>query len=93
MQNYKMRSSKNDCSRIFLRRGSRTTRLKHIRSTDIRNRIVQHKTTLGKIEKRRLVWYGHVQRMNMERLRKQLIIWNPPDKRKGEDLHKREKAS
>lgn len=66
----------------FLRRGCRVSKLDHIRNIDIRERIGKLGTTVEEIEKRRLVWYGHVQRLDTRRWPKRIINWNPPGRRK-----------
>jgi hypothetical protein len=34
------------------------------------------------IEKKRLQWYGHVKRMQEERLKKLIMVWIPGERRK-----------
>lgn len=34
------------------------------------------------IERKQLVWYGHVQRMGEDRLPKKILKWIPPQRRK-----------
>ena len=34
------------------------------------------------VEQKQLVWYGHVQRMETERLPKRMMLWKPKERRK-----------
>lgn len=45
-------------------------------NSDIRNRIGKDETTLDEIERKRLVRYWQVQRMDTEGWRKQVINWD-----------------
>ena len=40
------------------------------------------RSLLGDIKTKQLQWYGHVQRMEDERLPKEVMKWSPPGRRK-----------
>lgn len=65
-----------------IRRSLRISRREHIRNEDIKNRMGIEGTIMKDIERRQLIWYGHVNRMNDERLPKQCLEWQPPEHRK-----------
>ena len=46
----------------FLRRSSRISKLDHIRNDDIREMMHIEDTIVDRIERRQLIWYGHVMR-------------------------------
>ena len=52
----------------FLRRSCRVSRVDRVRNSEIRERTQKLDTTVGEIEKQRLVWLGHVQRMGDENI-------------------------
>lgn len=66
----------------FLRRGCRVSRLEHVTNAEIRNRMQKNTTSIDEIEKRRLSWYGHIQRMNANRWPNRILKWNPPGQRR-----------
>lgn len=66
----------------FLRRGCRVSKLEHVTNVEIRNRMQKNSTSTEEIEKRRLLWYGHIQRMNADRWPNLILKWNPPGRRK-----------
>lgn len=66
----------------FLRRSCRVSRMDRIRNLEIRERIGKLDTTIEQIEKKRLIWFGHTQRMREERWPKKVLNWNPPGRRK-----------
>ena len=57
-------------------------RVDRVRNAEIRQRIQKLDTTVNEIEKRRLVWLGHVQRMGEERWPKKILNWTPSGRRK-----------
>jgi hypothetical protein len=57
------------------------------RKDKIRNKIIKQKTNvtrslLDDVKTKQLQWYGHVQRMEEGRLRKEVMKWCPPGRRK-----------
>jgi hypothetical protein len=71
-----------------LRRSSRISRKDRIRNVSIRQQIGLEETIIKEIEKNRLTWYGHVQRMAEGRLPKIALNWMPKQKRAREDRRK-----
>lgn len=66
----------------FLRRSSRVSRLERVRNVVVRERIKKLDSTVDEIEKRRLVWFGHVHRMGDDRWPKKILHWRPLGRRK-----------
>lgn len=66
----------------FWRRSARISRLEHIRNERIREIMKAPTTIIDEIRTKQLIWFGHVQRMNQERLPKKIIDWRPPGRRK-----------
>jgi len=52
----------------WLRKIRGVSRLQHIRNEDIRRQLGMRETMVERVKKRRLQWFGHVSRMNNERL-------------------------
>ena len=59
----------------FWKRSAKVSKLDHIRPYEIMK--VDH-DIITTIEKKRLVWYGHIQRMGEERWPKKVLNWIPP---------------
>ena len=53
-----------------------------IRNEQIREMINVKHAVVDEIERRQLIWFGHVKRMGGERLPKRIMEWLPPEKRK-----------
>ena len=70
----------------MLRRSARKSRLERIKNEYIKETMgVKEKTEIiDIIEKKRLQWYGHVQRMPEERIPKLIMEWIPLERRKRE---------
>jgi IS5 family transposase len=64
-----------------LRRSARKSRLERIKNVHIKE-IMGVKEEPDIIEKKRLQWYGHVKRMQEERLTKLIMEWIPGERRK-----------
>jgi hypothetical protein len=64
-----------------LRRSSRISRKDRIRNVTIGQQIGLEETVIKEIEKNRLTWYGHVQRMAEGRLPKITLKWMQKQKR------------
>ena len=58
------------------------SRREHIRNDDIRYQMGIEGSIIKDIERKQLVWYGHVQRMEESRLPKKVMNWIPPNRRK-----------
>lgn len=65
-----------------LRRSCRVSRLQHIRNSEIRERMNTEETIIEDIEKKRLLWYGHLRRMEPNRWPQRMWQWSPPERRK-----------
>ena len=66
----------------FWRRSAGISRLDHIRNDDIRRTMGTEETIIDTIERKRLAWYGHLERMNEDRWPKKVWRWIPPGRRK-----------
>lgn len=65
------------------RRSDRVSRVERIRYEKIRRWMNEEETVMEEIERRNLVWYGHVRRMEPQRWPQRLWKWTPPpEKRK-----------
>lgn len=64
------------------RRSLGISRLQKIRNEEIRRQMGVNGTLTTDIETKQLTWYGHVQRMNNERLPKKVMEWIPAYRRK-----------
>ena len=67
---------------IFRRRACGVSRLDHVRNEEIRRRVQRDKDIMDTINMKRLIWYGHVQRMPEERWPKKMLDWIPNRRRK-----------
>lgn len=66
----------------FWRRSARISRLDHIRNDRIREIMKVEQTIIDTIEQKRLIWYGHLQRMDEDRWPKIVWQWVPQERRK-----------
>ncbi|KDR18473.1 hypothetical protein L798_07477 [Zootermopsis nevadensis] len=66
----------------FLRRAAGISRREGVRKERIREIMRVDRDIIEEIEKRQLIWYGHVQRMEEERLPKMTMKWQPKERRK-----------
>lgn len=65
-----------------MRRSSRISRLQHIPNTIIKEKMGMHEDIVDRIEERRLMWYGHLLRMERERWPLKIWNWDPPGRRR-----------
>jgi 16S rRNA U1498 N3-methylase RsmE len=67
-----------------LRRSARKSRMERIRNKHIKEimRVKEKPDIIDIIERKRLQWYGHVKRMQEERLSKLIMEWIPRERRK-----------
>lgn len=68
--------------RDALKRSCRESRREKIRNEQIRETTNVKHAVVDKIERRQLIWFGHVKRMGGERLPNRIMEWLPPEKRK-----------
>lgn len=83
-KNFQMQIFKFIPEMVVLRRAARKTRMERIKNENIKE-IVGVKGQLNIIdiiEKKKLQWYGHVQRMPEERIPKLIMKWVPLERRK-----------
>jgi len=66
----------------FWRRSSRISRKNKIRNTVVKQKMNVARSLLDDIKTKQLQWYGHVQRMEVGRLPKEVMKWSPPGRRK-----------
>ena len=66
----------------FWRRSARISRKDKIRNAIIKQKMNVTRSVLDDIKTKQLKWYGHVQRMEEERLPKKVMKWSPPGRRK-----------
>jgi hypothetical protein len=67
-----------------LRRSARKSRMERIKNEHIKEimGLKEKPDTIDIIERKRLQWYGHVKRMQEERLPKLIMEWMPGERRK-----------
>lgn len=68
----------------FWRRAAGKSRLERIRNDQIREIMKAETIIVDEIQRRQLIWYDHVERMNDERLPKLILKWNPRERRRRE---------
>lgn len=66
----------------YWRRSCRISRLDHVRNDTIREMMNVEGTIMDTVDKKRLTWYGHLQRMEDRRWPKRVWQWVPPERRK-----------
>jgi hypothetical protein len=57
----------------------------HVRNYVIRNIMETEVTPTDTIEAKQLKWYGHIKRMEEERLPKKICEWTPIERKEEED--------
>ena len=70
----------------FFKGSARCSRLEKNRNNVIREKMNITNSVLDYIRYKQLNWYGHVQRMDQERLPRRILEWCPPGRRRKEDL-------
>lgn len=65
-----------------MRRSLRISRRDHIRNDSIKQQMGIEGSIVTDVEAKQLTWYGHVQRMPATRLPKQVMEWQPTQRRK-----------
>jgi len=65
----------------FWRRACGVSRIERVRNGEIR-RSQRKKDIMDTVDMKRLVWYGHVQRMPEERWPRRMLDWVPERRRK-----------
>lgn len=60
-----------------LRRSARISRLDCVRNEEVKREIGIEGSIMEAVERKRLIWYGHVERMSDERLPKQVMKYMP----------------
>ncbi|KAK4883930.1 hypothetical protein RN001_000201 [Aquatica leii] len=66
----------------YWRRSNGTSRLEHVRNEQIRQDMKVDKTIIDTIETKRLLWYGHLERMEETRWPQKIWKWTPQGRRK-----------
>lgn len=66
----------------FWRRSAGKSRLDKVRNDEIRRIMEIRSSIVEEIERKQLIWFGHVNRMPEERWPKKILTWIPPEKRK-----------
>lgn len=66
----------------YWRRAAGISRRDRVRNTRIREIMDAGRDIVEEIEKRQLLWYGHVERMGNNRLPKKAMEWQPRERRK-----------
>ena len=66
----------------FWRRACGVSRLEHVQNDEIRRRVHRNQDIMDTINMKRLIWYGHVQRMPEEWWPKRMLDWVPNRRRK-----------
>ena len=65
-----------------LRRSARISKLDRKTNEYIREKMNAQDTILDDINRKQLIWYGHVERMDRTRLQKIMINWKPEGRKK-----------
>lgn len=65
-----------------LRRSCRISRMERIPNERIKQLMEVKETIVENVEKKQLIWYGHVRRMGEDRLPRATMEWIPPERRK-----------
>ncbi|KAJ4434730.1 hypothetical protein ANN_23298 [Periplaneta americana] len=68
----------------YWRPSCQISRMGHIRDQDVRNIMQVSGDILQSVETKRLIWYGHLQRMSADRWPNKVFNWTPPEKREDE---------
>src|SRR5215475_8344035 len=66
----------------FWRQACGVSRLEHVRNDEIKRRVQRNKDIMDTINMKKIIWYGHVQRMPGERWPKRMLDWVPNRRRK-----------
>jgi len=66
----------------FWRRSAGRSRLEKATNDKITEIMKVETTIVDEIQHRQLIWYGHVERMELTRIPKQILKWTPTEKRK-----------
>lgn len=66
----------------FWRRSCRVSRLDRVRNETIRERMEVEDSIIDTINKKKLLWYGHLNRMPNRRWPYKILNWVPPERRK-----------
>lgn len=69
----------------FWRRAAGKSRMERIKNDRIREIMKVETTIIDEIQRRQLIWYGHVERMNDERLPKLILNGLPLKENEEED--------
>ena len=64
----------------FWRRSARTSRIERKTNIEIRARMEVKRNIIATIDKKRLQWYGHVLRMNVDGIPQLVLNWKPEGK-------------
>lgn len=67
---------------MYWRRCSGLTLLDHVRNDTIREKMEVEHTIIDNITEKQLKWYGHLRRMNAERLPLKVWNWTPAQRKK-----------
>ena len=65
-----------------LRRSCRLRRVDRVRNETIRNMMGMERDIVDEVQRKQLIWYGHMCRMDEERISNRVLQWTPPEKRK-----------
>ena len=66
----------------WARRSCRVSRIEHITNEEIKRKINMSSTIIDVVEGKRLMWYGHLRRMNSNRWPSRIWEWVPKERRK-----------
>ena len=78
----KLKGKLNATEMMYWRRCCKTTLLDKVRNEEIRNKMDVQRTFVENIERKQLLWYGHMRRMPEERLPQKVWRWQPKNRRK-----------
>lgn len=65
-----------------IRRAARISRMERIRNEEMKEIMGIESSIIQDVERKQLIWYGHVERMEEKRLSKKAMKWIPPGRKK-----------
>ncbi|CAG9839552.1 unnamed protein product, partial [Diabrotica balteata] len=66
----------------YLRRSCGRSKLERVRSDQIRDEMKMERNINDDIERKQLIWFGHVKRMPEYKWPRRVLEWIPPERRK-----------
>jgi len=70
----------------------RISRREKVRKEEVKQHMEIERSIINDVEKKQLIWYGHVQRMNENKLLKQIMEWIFPGRGEEDQVTKIKKT-